>query len=88
MRTPLNGIVGLVRLLRSSAAQRSAEDIKQLAFIQKAAEEMREMVNDLLDLAKVEAGKVTVEPSEFDLGFVFGALRGSSGRCSRVKTSR
>jgi len=76
LRTPLNGIVGLVRLLRSSAVPRSAEDIKQLAFIQKAAEEMREMVNDLLDLAKVEAGKVTVQPSEFDLGFVFGALRG------------
>jgi signal transduction histidine kinase len=76
LRTPLNGIVGLVRLLRSAGTERSAEDTKQLAFIQKAAEEMREMVNDLLDLAKVEAGKVTVQPSEFDLGFVFGALRG------------
>jgi signal transduction histidine kinase/CheY-like chemotaxis protein len=76
LRTPLNGIVGLVRLLRSSAVQRPADDVKQLAFIQQAAEEMREMVNDLLDLAKVEAGKITVQPSKFDLGFVFGALRG------------
>lgn len=76
LRTPLNGIVGLVRLLRSGGAQRSQEELKQLTYIQRAAEEMREMVNDLLDLAKVEAGKVTVQPSEFDLAFVFGALRG------------
>jgi CheY-like chemotaxis protein len=37
---------------------------------------MREMVNDLLDLAKVEAGKVEIQRAEFDLTFVFGALRG------------
>lgn len=76
LRTPLNGIVGLVRLLRSAGAPRSDDELKQLGFIQSAAEEMREMVNDLLDLAKVEAGKVTIQPSEFDLAFVFGALRG------------
>jgi CheY-like chemotaxis protein len=76
LRTPLNGIVGLVRLLRSGGAPRTEDELKQLGYIQSAAEEMREMVNDLLDLAKVEAGKVTIQPSEFDLGFVFGALRG------------
>jgi signal transduction histidine kinase len=76
LRTPLNGIVGLVRLLRSAGTPRSEDELKQLGFIQSAAEEMREMVNDLLDLAKVEAGKVTIQPSEFDLAFVFGALRG------------
>ncbi len=75
LRTPLNGIVGLVRLLKSGGPH-SGEEAKQLDFIQSAAEEMREMVNDLLDLAKVEAGKVTVQPTEFDLSFVFGALRG------------
>ena len=76
LRTPLNGIIGLVRLLQSSKTTRDPEEGKQLSFIRQAAEEMREMVNDLLDLAKVEAGKVTIEPSEFGLEFVFGALRG------------
>jgi signal transduction histidine kinase/CheY-like chemotaxis protein len=76
LRTPLNGIIGLVRLLQSSKTRRDPEEGKQLSFIRQAAEEMREMVNDLLDLAKVEAGKVTIEPSEFGLEFVFGALRG------------
>ncbi|MBV8845094.1 MAG: response regulator [Bryobacterales bacterium] len=74
LRTPLNGILGLMRLLMARKPQ--GEDLKELAFIQQAAEGMREMVDDLLDLAKVEAGKITVHPSEFGLELVFGALRG------------
>ena len=34
------------------------------------------MVNDLLDIAKVEAGKITVRPTEFDASALFGSLRG------------
>ncbi|MEO7653018.1 MAG: ATP-binding protein, partial [Bryobacteraceae bacterium] len=69
-------IVGLVRMLMTRQDPRPSEENKQLAFIKTAAEVMREMVNDLLDLAKVEAGKLSVAPGEFDLDFVFGALRG------------
>jgi signal transduction histidine kinase len=76
LRTPLNGIVSLIRLLNTRTASRDPEEQKQLAFILQSAEEMREMVNDLLDLAKVEAGKVTIQPTEFNLDFIFGALRG------------
>jgi CheY-like chemotaxis protein len=53
-----------------------AEQEKQVNFIRKAAEDLTELVNDLLDLAKVEAGKVLVRPGEFDAGSLFGALRG------------
>ena len=74
LRTPLNGIVGLVRLLMAGKPQ--GEELKQLTYVQKAAQEMREMVDDLLDLAKVEAGKITIHPSQFGLELVFGALRG------------
>jgi len=78
LRTPLNGIIGIIRLLNTGRhrSHPDAEESKQLAFILKAAEEMRELINDLLDLAKVEAGKISVQPSEFGLDFVFGALRG------------
>ena len=42
----------------------------------RSAQELYELVNDLLDLAKVEAGKVTVKPKEFEIQEMFGALRG------------
>ncbi|MDZ4801368.1 MAG: ATP-binding protein [Bryobacteraceae bacterium] len=76
LRTPLNGIVGLVRLLNSRTATRDPGERKQLSFVLSSAEEMLALVNDLLDLAKLEAGKITIHPSEFGLEFVFGALRG------------
>jgi CheY-like chemotaxis protein len=45
-------------------------------YLRKAAENLSELVNDLLDLAKVEAGKTEVRPSEFEVANLFGALRG------------
>src|SRR5262249_37575635 len=45
-------------------------------FIRKAADALSELVNDLLDLAKVEAGKTVVQPIDFEVGHLFGALRG------------
>src|SRR5262249_262904 len=41
-----------------------------------SAETLSDLVNDLLDLAKVEAGKTVVAPSEFTVDELFGALRG------------
>ncbi|HEY9619584.1 MAG TPA: ATP-binding protein [Crinalium sp.] len=76
-RTPLNSIVSLSRILLSGMdGQLAAEQEKQVGFIQKAAEELSELVNDLLDLAKVEAGKIVVHPSSFDVSDLFGTLRG------------
>src|SRR5690606_4559641 len=49
---------------------------KQVNFILQAANDLNELVNDLLDIAKIEAGKVDVRPSPFDVGSLFGALRG------------
>ncbi|MGA3399708.1 MAG: ATP-binding protein [Acetobacteraceae bacterium] len=76
-RTPLNSILALSRLLLSrSDGDLTAEQETQVRFVRKAAENLTELVDDLLDLAKVEAGKTTVTPSEFTAGALFGALRG------------
>ncbi|MGH7907687.1 MAG: ATP-binding protein, partial [Candidatus Binataceae bacterium] len=76
-RTPLNSITGLCRLLLEDDGQALPdEQQKQVRYIQHAAEDLQEIVNDLLDIAKVEAGKVTVNPAEFEAGNLFGALRG------------
>lgn len=76
-RTPLNSILSLSRMLVDRVdGDLSREQERQVKFIQKAANDLSDIVNDLLDLAKVEAGKVSVRPSEFQVADLFGALRG------------
>jgi len=77
LRTPLNSIVSLAGLLiRRVDGDLTAEQEKQALFIQRSAQNLTEMVNDLLDLAKIEAGKVTARPSEFTIAEFFSVLRG------------
>jgi signal transduction histidine kinase/CheY-like chemotaxis protein len=76
-RTPLNAISGLTWvLLDRTDGELNPEQEKQVTLIRRAAEDLTELVNDLLDLAKVEAGKVTIHASEFDVDSLFRALRG------------
>jgi signal transduction histidine kinase/CheY-like chemotaxis protein len=76
-RTPLNSILSLSRMLLARMdGDLTAEQEKQVTFIQKAASGLSELVNDLLDLAKVEAGKIEVRPSSFEVSDLFGTLRG------------
>jgi signal transduction histidine kinase/CheY-like chemotaxis protein len=76
-RTPLNSILALSRLLLSRAdGVLTGEQERQVQYIRKAAETLTELVNDLLDIAKVEAGKTVVAPIEFTATSLFGALRG------------
>jgi signal transduction histidine kinase/CheY-like chemotaxis protein len=76
-RTPLNSILALTRLLLDRTdGDLTPEQERQAHFIRKSAENLSELVNDLLDLAKVEAGKIVVRPVEFDVSALFGTLRG------------
>ncbi|SDU03202.1 Signal transduction histidine kinase [Verrucomicrobium sp. GAS474] len=76
-RTPLNSILGLSRmLLDRTDGELTFDQEKQVFFIRRAASDLSELVNDLLDLSKVEAGKIVIRPSEFEIKDMFGALRG------------
>jgi signal transduction histidine kinase/CheY-like chemotaxis protein len=75
-RTPLTSIMALSRLLVDEGGSLSSEQQKQAMFIRKSAENLLEMVNDLLDFARVEAGKTVVRPAQFQMANLFGALRG------------
>jgi signal transduction histidine kinase len=76
-RTPVNSIQALARLLlERTDGELTPEQDRQVTFIRKAADGLAELVNDLLDLVKVEAGKIVVRPVEFDVEHLFGALRG------------
>src|SRR5687768_11840343 len=76
-RTPLNAIIGLSRLLLDNLENDLTEEQKaQLQFSFTAAEELTELVNDLLDLSRIEAGKTRLHLSTFTINGLFGALRG------------
>jgi signal transduction histidine kinase/CheY-like chemotaxis protein len=76
-RTPLNSIQALCRiLLDRTDGPLTSEQATQVTYVQKSADDLFELVNDLLDIAKIEAGKVTIRPAEFDVATMFSALRG------------
>ncbi|MBV8852448.1 MAG: response regulator [Sinobacteraceae bacterium] len=76
-RTPLHSIQALSRLLLNRTdGELTVEQDKQLRFINKAVDDLTALVDDLLDLAKIEAGKIDVRPIEFSAGNLFSALRG------------
>jgi len=76
-RSPLNSILSLTRFLLDRVdGDLNPEQEKQVTFIAKAADGLLGLVNDLLDLAKVEAGKVVVYAEQFDVASLFSTLRG------------
>ncbi len=64
IRTPLNAIIGLTRLV--SETQLTPKQHDYLNNIQKSSEALLKILNDFLDLSKIEAGKVNIERIEFD----------------------
>ena len=76
-RTPISAIRSLARLLMDRVVgPLTPEQERQVGFIQATAGEFAEMVDDLLDMAKVEAGRVDISPAWFELVDLFSALRG------------
>ncbi|MGA3348164.1 MAG: ATP-binding protein [Candidatus Sulfotelmatobacter sp.] len=76
-RTPLNSITALSQILLDRLdGDLLPEQEKQVRYISNSARDLTELVNDLLDLAKVEAGKVTIHPTQFSVESLFAALRG------------
>ena len=76
-RTPLNSILALSQILMDRMdGELTSEQEKQVTFIRRSAQDLTDLVNDLLDLAKVEAGRVTIRPTAFSVESLFSALRG------------
>jgi signal transduction histidine kinase/CheY-like chemotaxis protein len=76
-RTPLNSIRALTQiLLDRTDGPLTGEQEVQLNFVRGAALSLGELVDDLLDIAKIEAGKVDVRPTQFSVQDLFSALRG------------
>ncbi len=78
-RSPLNTILSMSGfLLSGSSGELTPEQEKEIRFIRKAAEGLAALVNDLLDLAKVEAGKAVIRAEAFEVAELFEILRGTT----------
>jgi len=69
LRTPLNSILGFSDLL---AKGRSLDERQRryAANIERSGRQLLDMINDILDLAKIESGRMEVRPTEFDIGVI------------------
>ncbi len=76
-RTPLNSIMSLARMLMDRMdGELTEEQETQVRFILESAKLLSDMVNDLLDIAKVEAGKAKIRAKAFEVSELFSALKG------------
>lgn len=68
LRTPLNAIIGYSEMLIEDATEREAEQfIGDLAKIRSSGKHLLELINDILDLSKIEAGKMDLHSEDFDV---------------------
>ncbi len=83
IRTPMNAIVGLNQLLRREAA--SPEQVERMDRIDSASQHLLSIIDDVLDLSKIEAGRMQLEHTDFHLGEVLGSVASILGESVRDK---
>src|SRR5690606_25278238 len=73
IRTPMNAIVGITRILMEKNP--TEEQLKYLKVIQQSADNLLVIINDILDLSKIEANKIIIESIDFSLREILGSTR-------------
>jgi signal transduction histidine kinase len=77
LRTPLNSIIGLTRLMAEPEQDRlSSDQLHQVELIRNASRTLLTLVNDLLDVAKAESGRLRIDPAAVELPALLTRLRG------------
>ena len=74
IRTPLNGMLGTLSLLEDSKL--TLEQLKYARLAQSSADILLTVINDILDISKIEAGKLTLENRSFDLSALVSSFNG------------
>lgn len=83
IRTPMNTITALVHLLRKDQVTPQQEE--RLARIEASGKHLLSIINDILDLSKIEAGKLSLETNDFALGQVLDHTASIIGESARAK---
>lgn len=85
LRTPLNGMIGFLKLILDGMADDPEEQQEFLEESLKSAEHLLDIINDVLDLAKIEAGKLQIDLSPVNLGEVLEQLQRSQATSASRK---
>ncbi|WP_420434248.1 sensor histidine kinase [Hyphobacterium sp.] len=83
IRTPMNGILGMIALLRSSKLDET--QASQIEIIERSSEMLLALLNDVLDMSKIESGEVTIEQVPFELRNVVDNARDLHGLIAEAK---
>ncbi|MDD5390137.1 MAG: PAS domain S-box protein [Gallionellaceae bacterium] len=86
IRTPMNAILGLTHLLQRAGV--TPEQGDRLGKIDSAAHHLLSVINDILDLSKIEAGKLQLEQTDFALGAVLDHVRSMISDAAQAKGLR
>lgn len=65
IRTPINGIMGIIHMFKSSSL--TPDQIKWLDMLDNASQSLLVLINDILDLSRIDSGKVKIEKEDFSL---------------------
>jgi len=82
IRTPMNAILGLAHLLRNHA---TAEQVARIDKIENSGRHLLSIINDILDISKIEAGKLELEHTDFSLSGILDHVRSLIAESAQVK---
>lgn len=73
IRTPMNAVIGFARILMDTRLTKEQQDMART--IRGSAEALLDVINDILDISKIEAGKLTIENIPFNLRVIVSEIR-------------
>ena len=87
IRTPMNAILGICHLMQHGS-HRDPEDAEHLSKIEASARHLMTIINDILDLSKIESGRLELENIDFPVGALLDQVHSMIAEAARVKDLR
>jgi len=89
LRTPLNAIIGLTEMMVTNAARFGTEKaLEPLRRVNAAGTHLLSLINEILDLSKIEAGKLELNPERVNLGRLIDEVIGTAGQLAEKNQNR
>jgi signal transduction histidine kinase len=89
LRTPLNAIIGLTEMMVTNVAKFGAEKVQEpLRRVNAAGTHLLSLINEILDLSKIEAGKLELNPESVNLAKLIDEVIGTAGQLAEKNQNR